>query len=190
MKQYYYADETNNAVGPLTADALLELHRTGTIKSTTLVTEESPENWIPLYEHKLVDLSKSEVAPAAAVTPPIKSTPPPLNPEMSPPVTRAAYTEDDAKRIAFELSESSGWSYFFGFIGAICILGIVIVFGVSSDTRDGVNIPLIIYLLTSSLSCFFAAYLVNRFKDIHIFQRELYHIEMRRELNKTIKNEK
>ena len=62
MKQYYYVDESDQSVGPVSAEELKGLHSAGMIKSTTLVTDALHENWRPLYDYQF-----AEAAPAAAV---------------------------------------------------------------------------------------------------------------------------
>lgn len=62
MKQYYYLAESGQPAGPMPPEELKGLHRAGMIKSTTLVTDASHENWRPLYEYQF-----AEAAPAAAV---------------------------------------------------------------------------------------------------------------------------
>jgi uncharacterized protein YbjQ (UPF0145 family) len=61
MKQYHYVDESDQSVGPVSAEELKGLHRAGMIKSTTLVTDALHENWRPLYDYQF-----AEAAPAAA----------------------------------------------------------------------------------------------------------------------------
>jgi uncharacterized protein YbjQ (UPF0145 family) len=53
MKSYFYADEDNNPIGPVSGDDLVELHRTGQIEATTLVTLQEHEDWQPLHVYEL-----------------------------------------------------------------------------------------------------------------------------------------
>jgi hypothetical protein len=214
MKRYYYADGSNNPIGPLAAEELLELHRVGGIRSTTLVTEEGSENWLPLYEHNLsLSTIKSEIIdPKFTTQTTTESNPPPLtagkgaegaklishlnnepkHSDAPPAVANSAlkefYTEEDAKKVAVEVSDYPGWSVFLNVIGTFCMVGVLI--SLLAAIENGLSIPLIVGLIVSGLSCFFWAHLVTRLRDMQVYQRELYMIEKKRELrnNKHEKN--
>ena len=48
MTLWYYADSQNRQQGPISADALLDLHRQGLLSGSTLVWSEGLEDWQPL----------------------------------------------------------------------------------------------------------------------------------------------
>jgi hypothetical protein len=172
--KYYYASPTNEPVGPHSLEDLEVLLTTGKIKSDTLVTAESPEDWKPL-DHFLQQAEK-----------PRPQTTKPTDP------TAIVYTEKEQKNVFFELSQSSGWSTFLGFIGAICIaVALVSLIGDWSRQED-YDILLPACLTASALTCFFTAYVVNILREICIYQREQYNIAARKALikNKIYDNEK
>src|SRR5687768_8298288 len=45
--RYYYADPTNNPVGPYQLEDLHQLHAEGVIQADTLVAEEGGASWFP-----------------------------------------------------------------------------------------------------------------------------------------------
>lgn len=87
--RYYYADPTNNPVGPYPLEDLHQLHVEGVIHADTLVAEEGGETWFPY--RSLV------VPPAMPAMPSMPSTPPPAPlPEAAAATPPAAYSPPPA----------------------------------------------------------------------------------------------
>jgi len=51
--KYYYADSSNQSIGPQSLEALHELYVNGRINDSTQVTIDNPVNWKPFSEFKL-----------------------------------------------------------------------------------------------------------------------------------------
>jgi uncharacterized Tic20 family protein len=83
--RYYYADPTNNPVGPYPLEDLHQLHIEGVIHADTLVAEEGGEAWFP-YRSLVVPPPAPPPMPAMPAMPatPPSATPPPVGYSPSP----------------------------------------------------------------------------------------------------------
>lgn len=111
--RYYYADPTNNPVGPYQLEDLHELHAEGVIRADTLVAEEGGASWFPY--RSLVVPPPPAPAPAPAYAPP-----PPAGPEYAAapaypaaPVGQHGIPQSDVTTAVFlHLSSFLGWLTF------------------------------------------------------------------------------
>lgn len=75
--RYYYADPTNNPVGPYQLEDLHQLHVEGVIQADTLVAEEGGASWFPYRALVVPPPPSTGPAEASAYSPPPVYTAPP-----------------------------------------------------------------------------------------------------------------
>ncbi len=92
----------------------------------------------------------------------------------------AFYTSEDAKAAEAELAAPASWAIVLNVVGAVGLVGVLL--SPLSAFFERLNLLLVLALLLVALACFFLAHLVTRFKDLCVYQRELYVIQRRREL--------
>jgi hypothetical protein len=67
--EWYYLDNQEQQVGPLTEDALQNVISNGTIKKETMVWNESMESWLPAASSSLKSHFKTPPPPPTSTTP-------------------------------------------------------------------------------------------------------------------------
>lgn len=85
MQNFYYLDANRNPVGPVTEETLFELHASGALSETTLVSRPGGDSWFPL---KKALKSAAEPAKTPAVAPTRVQPQPAARPQ---PQLQAAY---------------------------------------------------------------------------------------------------
>lgn len=108
--RYYYADPTNNPVGPYPLEDLHQLHIEGVIHADTLVAEEGGASWFP-YRSLVVPPPAPPPMQAMPPMPAMPATPPPAyavppgahaaDTVAAPPVGPHAVPQDEANTAMF-----------------------------------------------------------------------------------------
>lgn len=76
--EWYYLDNQNKQVGPLTEIAMQEVIGNGTVKKETLVWNESMDSWLPAGSSSMSSRIKSNPPPPPVTKIPINSPPAPV----------------------------------------------------------------------------------------------------------------
>ena len=92
MSQWFYADDNRERHGPLPAENIVELFRSGRISADTLVWREGAGDWQPLRDFA-AELGLDEAAPA-----PVATAMPPVPPPMQAPAATGAHATQAPKR--------------------------------------------------------------------------------------------
>lgn len=92
MSQWFYADDTRQRHGPLPAEAIVELFRSGRITADTLAWREGAAQWQPLHAFA-TELALGELPTAAA--PPAMPPPP-----QAPPATGAQASQPPKRKLS------------------------------------------------------------------------------------------